>query len=219
MTTMSKWIFIFIFITSPLLGIEERFLLITGCGRSGTQYTHDFLNKSGLQVGFEVVREHGSVSWLLTSEASWAPWGPLRKDFKFKHVFHQVRDPLKVIQSFYNVTPRATWEWVAETIKEININDPDLVKCAKYWIHWNLLAESKAEWTYRIEDFDKEYLQMAIRLKYPLKKSVLDTIPKTTNTKVKPDDVVITWELLKAELPPELYQQLVDLAKHYRYIK
>lgn len=214
---MLKWIILLFCFATPLVAVDERILLITGCGRSGTQYTHDFLNKSGLQVGHESVREHGSVSWLLNSDASWAPWGPLRKDFRFKHVFHQVRDPLKVIQSFYNVPPRATWKWIAETVKEIHLDDPDLVKCAKYWIHWNLLAESRSEWTYRIEDFDRDYMQMAVRLQYPLKKSVLNTVPKTTNTKVRSDDVIITWELLQAELPPELYQQLVDLAAHYGY--
>lgn len=214
---MYKFICLFLMSMSSLWSFEERFLLITGCGRSGTQYMHDFLNKSGLQVGHEIVRKHGSVSWLLTSQADWAPWGPLRNEFKFKHVFHQVRDPLKVIQSFYNVPPRATWEWIAETVMEIEENDTDLEKCVKYWIHWNLLAEQQAEWTYRIEDFDRLIGEMSLRLKYPLSKKTLDAVPKTTNTKTSPEDIVITWDLLEAELSPQLYHQLADLAHRYGY--
>src|SRR5580692_5990288 len=54
-----------------------RFLLVTGCGRSGTGYMVTFLKASGLDLKHEYMGNDGSVSWLMAAEIEWAPWGPL----------------------------------------------------------------------------------------------------------------------------------------------
>ncbi len=203
--------------TYPTDQRAKRFLLITGCGRSGTQFMYEYLKASGLEVGHEHMKDHGLVSWLMTSNASWSPWGPIPDQYSFEYIFHQVRHPLKVIESYYNIPPLATWEWVSLTIPEIKQEDPDIVKCAKYWFYWNILSESKAEWTYRIEDFDTAYKEMGQRVGLDLSKEVLDMIPKTTNTKVKTTDKKITWSLLKQELPENLFEKVVWLANKYGY--
>ena len=133
-------------------------VLVIGCGRSGTAYISKFLKASGIDAPHEHrMGSDGCVSWLMTADVHWAPWGPLFRNYKFRHIFHQVRNPLKVIQSFYNVPPSASWEWICKVIPEIKMFEPNLVKCAKYWFYWNRLAASRAEWTYRIEDFDEVF--------------------------------------------------------------
>ena len=200
--------------TSPK---EEKLILVTGCGRSGTGYMCKFLKASGVLVLHEYMGKQGSVSWLMGAEVDKAPWGPLSKNYKFKHIFHQVRDPVKVIQSFYNVPPLATWEWIQNILPQIKDTDPLLTKCAKYWIYWNKMVEEKAEWTYRIEDFDTDYVEMAKRLDLKFDKKVLSQIGKKNNTKGPPTRV-ITWEILKGELDTDTYHHLRKLARHYGYL-
>lgn len=201
----------------PKKTLIPRLVLVTGCGRSGTGYMARFLRSSGVDILHEHMGSDGSVSWLMAARIDWAPWGPLAKDYKFEHVFHQVRDPLKVIQSFYNVPPRATWEWISAVIPQIKLTDSDLTKCAKYWVYWNLMAEKRAEWTYRIEDFDKAYKEMGRRLGKTFDETILHSIPKDTNTKGPPIRV-ITWEILHDELDSDTYNKVRSLAQRYGYI-
>lgn len=194
----------------------NQFLLITGCGRSGTKYITKVLQESGIGV----VHEHGMgpqgcVSWLMAAEVDWAPWGPLSKNFSFKHIFHQVRDPIKVIQSVYNFQPLVGWKWICRVIPQILITDNNITKSAKYWYYWNLMTERKAEWTYRVEDIDTVYQQIGKKLgfKFPNK---VPNISRKTNTKGKPKQV-ITWDFLKSNLDPNLFQKVHDLAVRYGY--
>lgn len=207
---------VFLFVTLLLEGVEEKKVLVTGCGRSGTGYMCAFLKASGLDVHHEYMGGVGSVSWLMGASVDKAPWGPLAKDFHFEHVFHQVRDPLKVIQSFYNVPPLATWEWIGYCLPQVKATDPLLTKCAKYWVYWNQMVEKKAEWTFRIEDFDTAYLELGRRLGVEFKREVLEAIGKKTNTKGPPKRV-ITWKILKEELDRDTYLEVVKLARKYRY--
>jgi hypothetical protein len=200
--------------TPPL---QKRFLLITGCGRSGTAYIQEFLSASGMGITHEkTMGDHGCVSWLMAADCDWAPWGPLSRKYAFDHIFHQVRAPIKVIQSLYNFPPLATWKWIATIIPEIQLSDPPLTKAAKYWYYWNLMAESKAEWTYRIEDIDTAYEEMSRRLGVPLTAKVLKTIPKNKNTRGEPNRV-ITWKILHNELDRDLFHKVRDLAIRYGY--
>lgn len=195
---------------------EKKLLLVVGCGRSGTAYMTSFLKQAGVQVRHEQMGEDGSVSWLLTARTDWAPWGPLSADYDFAHVFHQVRNPIKMIQSFYNSPPLATWNWISYVIPEIELSDPDLTKCVKYWIYWNKMAEAQAEWTYRIEDFDNCYKEFGERLGIALSCEDVKAIAKDTNTRGVPQHP-ITWEILKDELDSDLYQLLCETAIHYGY--
>lgn len=217
---MYRWVILFVVTFSYFEATEQkeqRYLLITGCGRSGTAFMNEFLYQSGLDVVHEKrAGDHGCVSWLMAADCDWAPWGPLSKDYTFEHVFHQVRDPCKVIQSFYNFPPLATWEWICTVIPEISLTDSNLVKCAKYWYYWNLMAERKAEWTYRIEDIDEAYLEMGKRLKMPLSRMVLSMVPRDTNTRGEAIREV-TWDKLKEELDADLYGKVRELAKRYGY--
>lgn len=196
---------------------QEKFLLVTGCGRSGTTYMTEFLQKSGLRVFHERMGEDGCVSWMTGADADWAPVGPLAKNFEFKHIFHQVRHPLKVIQSYYNSKPGVTWEWICSVIPEITMEDSVITRCAKYWYYWNLMVEEKAEWTYCIENFDKQYQEMGERLGLEFDEEILKSIPTTVNTRQQEDHVQITWKFLKENIDRKLYNKIRRLATRYGY--
>lgn len=194
----------------------DPLILVVGCGRSGTKYMAKFLQASGLDVGHEKMGKDGSVSWLMSAIIDWAPWGPLSKDFHFRHIFHQVRNPVKMIQSFYNIPPLATWEWISEVIPEIKPSDSVLTKSAKYWLYWNLMSEKRAEWTYRIENFDKEYKEMGRRLGITFNEQTLQSISKKTNAKNN-SIRLLSWKILRDELEPQLLNDIRKLALRYGY--
>lgn len=214
----SLWLLLFLI--PSIEGVETReprLLLITGCGRSGTQYIFKVLRQSGIDVTHEhTMGLDGCVSWLMAAHVDWAPWGPLSKKYAFKHIFHQVREPTKVIQSVFNVPPSAGWKWIMRSIPEILDTDSALTKCAKYWYYWNLMAEEQAEWTYRIEEIDAVYSLMGKKLGKKFNTETPKNISKKSNSKGAPK-YVITWKTLYEELDPDLYEKVYSLAYRYGY--
>lgn len=194
--------------------VKQRELLITGCARSGTYFITKFFQHNKLDVGHERDGQFGVVSWLMAADAAKAPWGPGSAGYAFKHVFHQVREPLKTIASAGN-EPERSWLYIQQFIPEIHLEDPKIVKGAKYWYFWNLLAEKKAEWTYRIEDVAGQVEEMTARLEVDLDPALLDLIPTNTNTRYYDD--VYTWQDLKEALEEELYYNIIDMALRYGY--
>ncbi len=195
----------------------KRFLLITGCARSGTNYIMKVLKKSGLIIGHETVRRDGVISWLMAFDTKEVPEGDPRNGIVFEHIFHQVRHPLKVISSFHSThrSEHPVWEYVIEQIPEIRIEDPHLVKCAKYWYYWNLKAEEEAEWTYQIEKIDQLWDEFGRRVGKKIKRDGLESIPKDANTLGSHRD--FTWNDLKEQIDPDLFLDIQQLARKYGY--
>lgn len=215
---------------------KKRLCLITGCARSGTQFVQEVLRKNNLPVrherevskpflayfkdalGLESPENRNKnniiVSWAMAADSDRAAWGPPSNSYEFKHVFHQVRDPLKTINSAAN-EPEESWQFVRQFVPEIKDEDSNLVRSAKYWYYWNLLAEKKAEWTYRVEDIDLKIGEMSERLGVPLTHEAIEKVPHNQNTRHHQNSY--TWDDLKAELSPELYDNIVSMAKRYGY--
>jgi len=193
---------------------KDRLLLITGCARSGTLFTAYFFNLSGLPVEHEREGEMGTVSWTMAVDDTTTPWGPGSLGYNFKHIFHQVRDPLKTISACVS-EPKSSWRFICKHIGEITMQDSPVVKSAKYWYYWNLEAEKKAEFRYRIEDIENVLNEMSHRLGIPLSLDVLVRIPRDTNH--KPRKITYTWSDLKIMLDSALYENIVDMAKRYGY--
>ena len=199
----------------------ERELLITGCARSGTTYISQLFKKSGLDLSHD--HEYGSVgryglsSWLLVPDATHAPWGPVRHDCLFHHIFHQTRHPLQVISSVYTTEPKISWVFILENVPEITWEDRHVVKAAKYWYYWNAMAEKIAEWRYPIEEIASVLPEMERRLQITLDPSLVDTLPNNTNTRgAHAKD--FTWEDLQKELDPELFWKIAEMARRYGYL-
>src|SRR5579862_7417160 len=136
-----------------LMGCNAKLLRILSCAHGGTTYMSALLNMSGLSLEHERLREHGIVSWKQV---------PL--EGHFEHTFHQVRDPLKVIGSLYNREFNNDYFWnFVYLYTPINKHLPLLVRCSLYYYHWNLLAEAKSEYTYKIEHIDVEFHNLQTR--------------------------------------------------------
>lgn len=121
---------------------KEKLVLVIGCPRSGTGYMWKVLSKCGVRVAHEREGQQGIVSWLFTADSADPAWGPKTTDYHFKHIFHQVRHPLKCIASMHLVVNKA-WAYICREVPEIKRNDPDLVRSAKMWYYWNLKAERR----------------------------------------------------------------------------
>lgn len=199
-----------------LPAVEERFILVTGCARSGTRYMAFILRDCGLDVGHEWVFPDGLTSWLMAADSKVCPWeASAAANYQFKHTFHQVRHPLKVIASVYTCEPPQSWDYICEHLPQIKSTDTHLVKCAKYWYYWNLMAEKKAELTYRIEDLDNALLIMSERTGYDFIPKDIEAFSKDINTRGK--TMELTWDILQEELPCELFFDIQMMALRYGY--
>ncbi len=198
---------------------KERTLLVVGCARSGTTYISQVLKASGLMIGHERMKQDGTSSCDLAVNPKVGRWKVRMADYHFAHIFHQVRDPLKVISSVYITEDRHSWHYIMQHIPEIHFRDSHLVKCAKYWYYWNLKAEKMSEWTYRLEDLDHisaKWDEFEQRLGKKISRAAIQAVPKDTNTRTQYRRH-FTWEDLEKELDPELYRNIRDLAQKYGY--
>ena len=196
----------------------HKTLLIIGCARSGTAGIAKALQKGGLKIGHEKMKRDGISSWDLAANPKVGRSKVRPEKFHFAHVFHQVRHPLKCISSVYTTEDQNSWDFIMAHIPEIHEQDPHLVKCAKYWYYWNLLAEENAEWTYRIEDIDYSWDEFEKRLGKKIQHIALENIPEETDTKnLHTHD--FTWEDLQKGLDATLYDNIRMLARKYGYVE
>jgi hypothetical protein len=217
----NRSLFLFMIAFSSLFSIappekKEGLLLITGCARSGTRYIAFMMCECGLEFGHEWFHKDGLSSWPMAVDSDKVPWGHPSNNYNFKHVFHQVRHPLKVISSVYAWEPEASWEFIKRYVPEINDSDTRLVMTAKYWYYWNLLAEQKSDFTYRVEDIDNALDEMSLRLDMELDKSKIYTVSKNVNTRGPVFEV--TWDLLRTSLPEGLYRDILLMSLRYGYV-
>ena len=208
--------FLTLFILS-LNAKEPCKLLVTGCGRSGTNYTADILRLSGYDIKHEKPGLDGVVSWPMAVD-SYSPWGPSSND-QFEHIFHQVRHPLNVINSWVvNISDlnRDEWKFIRNHVPEIKETDSVIESAVKYWIYWNLIAETKAEWRYKIEEFKEIIPEFMERSGIVIDLDQLQVISTNHNT-WKEITIKLTWDELKEQLPEDLFVQLESLARKYGY--
>lgn len=197
---------------------EKKLLLVVGCGRSGTTFTSKYLSSLGLDIQHEKQGNDGCVSWPMVVN-SYSPWGPIAIDLNFRHIFHQVRNPLHVITSWYiNIKDldRDEWSFIRKHVKEIYRDDSLLVSCAKYWYYWNLKAEEMAEWRFRIEDLEHELPTLEKMLSIKCDIATLQQMPTAVNT-WQPTKKKIKWSDLERELPYDLLQKIQTMAQRYGY--
>lgn len=194
-------------------------ILITGCGRSGTNYTAKLLSSMGLPFSHEGFPKKGMAAWPLAvkhnDEMLW--WMLFRQgDLTFKPILHQVRHPLAVIastQTFAN----SSWDYIK---KYIPLHDSDslLLKCMKYWYYWNLKAEEISEWTYRLESFSELFPEFCERIGHPeliRKRDKIRKIARNVNSRADRAGAV-TWSRLEEE-DKELCARIKLLAGKYGY--
>ena len=111
---------------------------------------------------------------------------------------------------------RDEWVFIRYYIPEIKLSDSLIVQCAKYWYYWNLLAEKKSEWRYRIEALEEAFPEFMERSGLVLDDKALDQIPLNYNSWLDTRNK-ITWADLKIELPEDLYQKIRSMTRRYGY--
>ena len=129
-------------------------IIVVGCPRSGTGYASKFFN-----IGHEELNKNGISSWCLVFNN--VLYGPNLQQVKnfFKNsevkIYHQVRNPLKVISSFQSMSPRAHDYF----IKELNLSNLSsfLEKYIKIWVETNKKCELISEFTYQLENIETTF--------------------------------------------------------------
>lgn len=219
--------------------MERKRLLITGCGRSGTLFAAALWQRLGLDIRHErpvppngVMGADGVASWFMAADDPEPPSGPSACNFRFDIVLHQVRHPLKVIASMAQFILRQGKRapGYIERNAPATILSPDecrqlasreqlLLKASRYWLHWNLMAETKADRLVRIEDLDAELPGLCDLVGVAYRPDVLQSISKDLNARSQhvPDPPWrLEWEEIK-KLDARLYADIRALARHYGY--
>lgn len=181
--------------------------LIIGCGRSGTSYISKVLSELGLDLKHETSGVDGSANWYRTPYPRF--WLKLRHEF----IIHQVRNPLDCISSCQTINEHS-WEKIVRHVPIVK-EDPLILRCAKYWYHWNLMAQSKADILIRLEDLQDELEMLCQILGLAFDCKALETVSQKTNTRQNIYEP-ISWDMLE-KASPEYHDKCKGLASKYGY--
>jgi len=221
------------------IGIERRRLLITGCGRSGTLYAAKLWVSLGLDIRHErpippngVMGADGCASWFMAADDPKPPSGPSFLDYTFDVVIHQVRHPLKVIASmaqFILQHGRHAPGYIERHVSDIELSLEEqnhfdfkqqlILKASRYWYHWNLLAEAKADKIIKIEDLKETLPDLCDLVGIPYRQGVPEGIAKDINARrfhIPDEPWIVEWEEIK-QLDLKIYGNIKDLAEKYGY--
>jgi hypothetical protein len=156
---------------------QRRPLLVTGVGRSGTEYLHELLTRAGLNMSHEhwPVGSGGAIAWpfLFTNQRcaypQWASHGRLRQARRdelpavapallFDRVMHLIRSPLKTIASRHNRGRIDAFRYLSRcNTRVVGANFTDrspratLDETLQHWVLWNSFAEAVADGWVSIE--------------------------------------------------------------------
>ena len=206
----------YLYFSFCLLIRKQRKLIIIGCGRSGTKFISKLFQEFNIDIRHESLRKNGISSWLLVPNTSKRLLGPSYKNVSILKmpIMHQVRNPLHVISSMQTAS-QVSWIFISKFIPIIE-NDSLTLKCMKYWYYWNILAEEKAVYIYRIENIENEIEKIFEIGKFGAPKNtkeILNNISKEIN---KRQYFRLKWnDLMKID--KNLTNDILSLAKKYGY--
>lgn len=133
-------------------------------------------------------------------------------------IIHLVRHPLSVIESLlairlFNREPsNFSMRYALKHTPTIESNDSEIIKCCKFYLHWNqkILLSNQVSWRYRVED-DIKLLFEALGLKYHQKNVFNNTQANTRNKKSR--------SLINIKDIPskDLLVELKEMAVNYGY--
>jgi hypothetical protein len=192
-------------------GTNKPFL-ITGFPRSGTYYTTTVFKSLGYDVlhereGLDGVVSYKHINTYLDAMACC-------KIVKYSPIIHQVRDPLKVLNTVKKIS-FAGWKNIYRNIH--SYVPQDLIERSLVgWLHFNRFIERHAIYRFKIEDLGSTYPELFDVLGLPIP-SRLPAISKEINTRKDTEYYEeVSLESLK-ETYPELMGEVLDLANKYGY--
>jgi len=213
--------------------------IISSTGYSGTHYITEVLSKCGLYVGHEEIFTPNSDFYLGNfkllpkrnkNEVAWESFLFLDEIPKSIKIFHMIRDPIKVINSFMRVKffekgyEHRLWaEKHPNYPKELLFGEP-IEKAMKWYYYINeIIEKAKPMVRFMIEYVDELFLQSFLSFHFNIDhttefyEDILRKTSKTMNTTETQhiDFQEWTWETL-----PELNikTQLFQMAKDYNYV-
>jgi hypothetical protein len=156
-------------------------VVIIGCGRSGTTYISNIFQSVGIDIKHEKMGINGTSDWHLTTKF-------IGNNYT---ILHQIRHPLKTMASMFTA-PITTWKSINKYIPLTLKNT--LLDAMRYWYFWNLIAESRACFTYRVENLYNEWGTICSIL--GIGGAKYEEISKTTNSRNHSE---LTWDELEKE--------------------
>jgi len=212
-------------------GDKDPLIVVTGCGRSGTQYIAKVLKALGKHIGHERWYSQGIVSWYIVRGGYLDYFKQQTKDRKII-VLHQTRFPLHVISSFIT---RDGVRWLRQVLPDVKDSDTNLQICIKYWYYWNIWISQTFDiaFRYNVEDItnDKTLYKFCNTIGVTLTSrriSKIKNISKDIHTGHKGDgrrmrtrarkqyDKRYSWKELD-EADKELTLSVKELAESYNY--
>ncbi|UCD87435.1 MAG: hypothetical protein JSV01_06695 [Desulfobacterales bacterium] len=94
-----------------------------------------------------------------------------------------------------------------------------ILRAARYWYHWNLLAQAKADETVQVEKLILKLPWLCESLGVECELSIADSVSKSTNARwqyVREDPWLVEWTDIET-LDPALCKKIRDLADSYGY--
>ena len=129
-------------------------IIIIGCGRSGTLYTHRCLTRAGLDFGHERLGMDGGVGWPLalgieavgySKGQTFAPYTSTAKRL------HQVREPIACLRTLRGHGNRI-WSNVSKITGKLAGENNPLLRAMQYWYRYNAACAPMAEYSYDVAD-------------------------------------------------------------------
>lgn len=216
----------------------KRKLLVTGCCRSGTLYTSEVLQALHLDVRHErpvapngVMGNDGIASWFLAADDPRPPFGPCAHGYEFEMVIHIVREPLAVIASSAQLVfdrESSVTAFVERNAPEVALGsgyldmhteERAILRAARYWYHWNRMAQSKADESFRVESFSKDVSKVCFSFGVPFRPRLVQKIPTDLNGRwmyIKGKSLHLTWQRLE-QIDLALTRQIRELASSYGF--
>lgn len=137
----------------------DRFV-ITGCGRSGTGFYSNLMKENGINCGHEsYISLRGPKSFNFVAESSWLAVPFLASIPDNYYIIRTLRDPFKVIKSFYELSVFISlgspyYKFIKSnllgSIVDINLclekksrDSIELRNISNYYLEWNRLFDTK----------------------------------------------------------------------------
>jgi hypothetical protein len=149
-------------------------LVITGCARSGTRWISCVLDNLGIKTtheeAFSLYGYSPAKSREVDVDVSWCAAPLLHLLHENVTVWHQVRDPRKVVRcclhNRYFAPEIRELHGVSEFVsRHIDLPDgiSELEASVRWWYWWNKLAEKRADSWYQVEEMNA--WNIAVRLR------------------------------------------------------
>jgi len=191
--------------------------LIASLPRAGTTYAWKVFESLGYVVAREAIEETEydlRVSWLHIASGQ-SLLGTVQPS-EWDIIVHMTREPLATIGSLLTIDMPTHFRYMVDVVgspEGLNRNWVLLHKAMWVWLRWNELIESRANYSFKVEELGSKYQTVlgVLSLHAP---SGYATFPEITIN--HRDHMILTWEDLK-RVDEGLTTRIRNKAEQYGY--